>query len=118
MLQGVIAKTPYAGKLLRQTPGAARVDARRRRLGASPLHRIVPPGLPILPGANGDQVDMISGLAWMMQMMNRGPENWQKRKVRIRRDGHVYVKSRHWSTGAMVTTHYRVTNQEHALVSV
>jgi predicted nuclease of predicted toxin-antitoxin system len=81
-----------------------------------PEHRN--PGVVILPGANGDQTDMIAGLIWMMLMMRRDPENWLKCKVRITRDGNVYVKSRRRQTGAMHTDHYRFTNEEHALVSV
>jgi predicted nuclease of predicted toxin-antitoxin system len=70
-----------------------------------PEHRN--PGLVILPGANGDQTDMISGLWWMMLLMNRNPEQWRKQKVRITRDGEVYIRRRDWRTGAMVTQRYR-----------
>jgi len=52
-----------------------------------PEHRH--PGVVILPGAN--QRDMISGLVWMMQIMQRDPEQWLKPKVRITRDGDVYA---------------------------
>ena len=70
-----------------------------------PEHRN--PGLVILPGANGDQTDMISGLWWMMLLMSRNPEQWRKQKIRITRDGEVYIHSRDWKTGAMVTRRYR-----------
>ena len=74
-------------------------------IGSFPEHRN--PGLVILPGANGDQTDMISGLWWMMLLMNRNPEQWRKQKVRITRDGEVYIRRRDWRTGAMVTQRYR-----------
>jgi hypothetical protein len=74
-----------------------------------PEHRN--PGLAILPGANGDQSDMVRGLVWMKWLMDRDPEQWQKQKVRITRDGDVFIKLRHWRTGAMATSHYRFTRK-------
>jgi hypothetical protein len=81
-----------------------------------PEHRN--PGVVILPGANGDQTDMINGLTWMTLLMRRNPEHWIKRKVRISRDGDVYIKSRLRRTGAMHTDHFRFTNGVHAVVAV
>jgi predicted nuclease of predicted toxin-antitoxin system len=74
-----------------------------------PEHRN--PGLVILPGANGDQTDMISGLWWMMLMMDRDPDLWRKLKVRITRDGEVYIRCRNLRTGAFATSHYRFTRR-------
>jgi predicted nuclease of predicted toxin-antitoxin system len=74
-----------------------------------PEHRN--PGLVILPGANGDEADMISGLWWMMLLMDRNPDQWRKHKVRITRDGEVYIRSRDWRTGGMVTNRYRFTRR-------
>jgi predicted nuclease of predicted toxin-antitoxin system len=70
-----------------------------------PEHRN--PGVVILPGANGNQTDMIRGLWWMSLLMSRGPEQWRKQKIRITRDGEVYTRLREWNTGAMVTRRYR-----------
>jgi predicted nuclease of predicted toxin-antitoxin system len=81
-----------------------------------PEHRN--PGVVILPGANGDQTDMINGLTWMTLLMRRNPEHWIKRKVRISRDGDVYIKSRLRRTGAIHTDHFRFTNGVHAVVAV
>jgi predicted nuclease of predicted toxin-antitoxin system len=75
-----------------------------------PEHRN--PGIAILPGANGDQTDMIRGLVWMMLLMNRSPEQWRKQKVRITRDGEVYRRLRDWQTGGMVTKRYRFTGRQ------
>jgi hypothetical protein len=47
----------------------------------------------------------------MMQLMERGPEQWRKQKVRITRDGDVYTRLRDWRTGALVTKHYRFTGR-------
>jgi predicted nuclease of predicted toxin-antitoxin system len=55
-----------------------------------PEHRN--PGVVILPGANGDQRDMIRGLLWMMLMMRRDPKIWLKSKVRVTRDDNVYTE--------------------------
>jgi Domain of unknown function (DUF5615) len=74
-----------------------------------PEHRN--PGLAILPGANGDQSDMINGLVWMKMLMDRDPEQWQKQKVRITGNGDVYIKFRPWRTGAVETRHYRFTGK-------
>jgi len=65
------------------------------------------PGLVILPGANGDQTDLISGFWWMRLMMAHGPEYWHKHKVRVTRHGKVYRRFRDWKTGAMITRRYR-----------
>jgi predicted nuclease of predicted toxin-antitoxin system len=65
------------------------------------------PGVVILPGANGDQTDMIRALVWMSLLVGRGPEQWRKQKVRITRDGEVYTRFREWKTGAMVTKRFR-----------
>jgi hypothetical protein len=73
------------------------------------------PGLVILPGANGDQTDMISGLWWMMLLMNRNPEQWRKQKIRITRDGEVYIHCRDWKTGAMVTRRYRFVRRRNPM---
>jgi predicted nuclease of predicted toxin-antitoxin system len=81
-----------------------------------PEHRN--PGIVILPGAEGDQTDMISGLAWMTGIMDRDPEMWLKRKVRITRDGNVYIKSRRRRTRVMEIAHYQFTNGTHALLWV
>jgi predicted nuclease of predicted toxin-antitoxin system len=70
-----------------------------------PEHRN--PGVVILPGANGNERDMIRGLWWMSLLMVRSPEYWRKQKVRITRDGEVYTRFRNRQTGAMVTTRYR-----------
>jgi predicted nuclease of predicted toxin-antitoxin system len=78
-----------------------------------PEHRN--PGLVILPGANGDQTDMISGLWWMMLVMNRNPDQWRKQKVRITRDGEVYIRSRDWKTGRMVTRRYRFARRSNPM---
>lgn len=77
-----------------------------------PEHRN--PGIVILPGAKGDQVDMINGLIWLLQLMDRDPGTWRKKKVRITRDGDVYVKGR-LRTGVYTTRHYRITNKQHDL---
>jgi predicted nuclease of predicted toxin-antitoxin system len=78
-----------------------------------PEHRN--PGLVILPGANGDETDMISGLWWMTQLMDCNPELWTKTKVRITRDGEVYVRGRDWRTGAMVTRRFRFARRRNAM---
>lgn len=70
-----------------------------------PEHRN--PGVVILPGANGNETDMIRGLFWMSLLMGRSPELWRKQKVRITRDGEVYTRFRVSNTGAMVTKRYR-----------
>jgi predicted nuclease of predicted toxin-antitoxin system len=70
-----------------------------------PEHRN--PGVVILPGANGNEIDMLRGLWWMTLLMRRGPEQWLKQKVRITRDGEVNTRFREWKTGAMVTHRYR-----------
>jgi len=74
-----------------------------------PEHRN--PGVVILPGANGDERDMIRGLLWMLQLMERAPEQWRKQKVRITRDGDIFTRLRDWTTGAVVTKHYRFTGR-------
>jgi hypothetical protein len=58
-----------------------------------PEHRN--PGLAILPGATGN--DMISGLWWMMVLMER--DLWQKQKLRITQDGEVYIRRRDRKNG-------------------
>jgi predicted nuclease of predicted toxin-antitoxin system len=78
-----------------------------------PEHRN--PGLVILPGANGNQTDMIRGLVWMLLLMRTNPLQWQKQKVRITRDGEVYTRFRDWRTNAMVTKRYRFTGRDRAL---
>ena len=78
-----------------------------------PEHRN--PGLVILPGANGNQTDMIRGLVWMLLLMRTNLLQWQKQKVRITRDGEVYTKLRDWRTGAMVAKRYRFTGRHRAL---
>ncbi len=76
------------------------------------------PGVVILPGANGDQKDMLNGLLWMTLLMRRNPEHWLKSKVRITRGGDVYFKYRRNRTGAIHTDHFRFTDGAHAVVSV
>jgi hypothetical protein len=74
-----------------------------------PEHRN--PGLVILPGATGDQTDMVRGLVWMMLLMDREPQTWLRVKVRITRDGDVFIKRRRMQTGTLSIRHYRFTGQ-------
>jgi predicted nuclease of predicted toxin-antitoxin system len=78
-----------------------------------PEHRN--PGLVILDGANGDQTDMIRGLVWMMLLVSHNPQQWQKQKIRVTRDGEVYIRRRDWTTGAMIIRRYRFTGRQRAL---
>jgi predicted nuclease of predicted toxin-antitoxin system len=71
-----------------------------------PEHRN--PGLVILPGANGDQTDMISGLWWMTQLMDCNPELWSKKKSALRVMGRsmsavVTGVREQWSPNAFVS---------------
>ena len=79
-----------------------------------PEHRN--PGVVILPGANGDQRDMLIGLLWMMRLTRQGAEHWLKHKIRITRDINVYIKYRSKKSGAMVTDHMRLGRGPHAMI--
>jgi len=75
-----------------------------------PEHRN--PGVVILPGANGNEDDLIRGLIWMMWLMKKDPERWRKQKARITPAGEIYMRFRLRDTGAMVTQRYRLGGRD------
>src|SRR5215472_12221870 len=77
-----------------------------------PEHRN--PGLVILPGANGDRTDMISGLWWMMLLMNPSPEQWRNKRSVLRATGRS-ISAVVTGTGAMVIRHYRFVRRRNPL---
>jgi len=76
--------------------------------------RVVPehsnPGVVVLPGGDGDQRAMITGLAVAITVFGHG--DWQRTKSTINSAGEMTIRSRKRETGAVTSTRYRMTKGE------
>lgn len=70
------------------------------------------PGVVVLPGADGDQGAMITGLAVAIAVFGHG--DWAHTKSTINAAGEITIRSRKVDTGAVTSTRYRMTKGEYA----
>jgi len=81
-----------------------------------PEHRN--PGLVVLPGGDGDQQAMGVGLGTALAVFGAAPSLWKKTKVVISQSGEMTIKRRHFDTGKIETTRYRMTEKGYAEIWV
>jgi predicted nuclease of predicted toxin-antitoxin system len=82
-----------------------------------PEHRN--PGVVVLPGGDGDQCAMNTGLAVAVTVFGHSPETWKQTKSTISPTGEMTIRSRkRSSTGAVTSTRYRMTDGEFAEIWV
>ena len=71
-----------------------------------PEHRN--PGIVILPGADGDQTAMGTGLAVAVRVFGYGPKTWTKTKTVVSATGEVSMRHRQSDAGSLTTSRYRL----------
>jgi predicted nuclease of predicted toxin-antitoxin system len=79
-----------------------------------PEHRN--PGIVVLPGGDGDQTAMGVGLAMAVTIFGRGPQVWLHTKSVVSPTGEVQVRRRHFESGRILSTRYRVPRNGRAEV--
>ncbi len=77
-----------------------------------PEHRN--PGVVVLPGGDGNQQAMAIGMIIAIRVFGQGPATWLKSKSVISPTGEMSIRRRHFDTGKITTTRYRMTPRRYA----
>jgi predicted nuclease of predicted toxin-antitoxin system len=77
-----------------------------------PEHRN--PGVVVLPGGDGDQQAMGTGIAVAVRVFGSAPSIWEKTKSVISPSGEMTIRQRNFDTGQIETSRYRLTGRGYA----
>lgn len=71
-----------------------------------PEHRN--PGVIVLPGGDGNQEAMGIGMGTALSVFGSSPETWEKTKSTISPTGEMTIRRRHFDTGKVTSTRFRI----------
>ena|ERR1035441_2670211 len=77
-----------------------------------PEHRN--PGVVVLPGGSGDQQAMGVGIGAALGVFGAGPSIWERTKSVVSPTGEMTIRRRHFDTGKIETSRYRMTRKGYA----
>jgi predicted nuclease of predicted toxin-antitoxin system len=72
------------------------------------------PGVVVLPGGSGDEQAMGAGIGTALAVFGAAPSIWEKTKSVVSPSGEMTIRGRHFDTGKIETTRYRMTGKGYA----